>query len=55
MEACTCSWPGDERVRGNRKLNGSKGEMKEKGLGTNGTLPAERRTSEAEPQEMREP
>lgn len=41
--------PGDEKVRGNRKPNGSKGEMKESGLRANGTMSAERRTIEAEP------
>ena len=38
---------------GNRKSNGRKGEMKEKGLTTNGILSAERRT-EAEQQDTRE-
>lgn len=55
MAACICSWPEDERVRGNRKLNGSKGEMEKKGLKTNGTMSAESRTAEAKPQETREP
>lgn len=47
--ACVHSWSGDRRVRRNRKLCGSKGEMKEKGPRTNKIMPAERRTTDAEP------
>lgn len=45
---------GDGGLSGNRKSNGRKGEMKEKGLTTNGILSAERRTTEAELQDTRE-
>ena len=45
---------GDGGLSRNRKSNGRKGEMKEKGLKTNGILSAERRTTEAEPQDTRE-